>query len=120
MKTEENGHSKEEPVMQKASESRAQLRARQRIEDEAKSVYTQLTEKFFKYFLECDEPESDEVKDKIREFSSKWKMYCHKNNLLPKAYPIVEQYCDEVIKRFIEAKTNNISESPEINGPENV
>lgn len=82
--------------------SRKQKRHQERVSNEAKQAYEQLTKQFLDFFIFSDSPTEEKIVAKMEEISKKWRMYCQRKNLLPSVYPIVDQYMDGVIKQYSE------------------
>lgn len=82
--------------------TRNQKRHNERVSEEAKHVYTNLTAKFLEFFIYSDSPDEQKIVDKMDELSKKWRLYCKQKNLLPTIYPIVDQYMEGVIKQYSE------------------
>lgn len=74
----------------------------ERVEDEAKAVYSLLTEKFLACFM-ANDPESDEVTNKAKEVIAKWRVYCANKRLNDRAAGLMEKYCESISKQYEKA-----------------
>jgi len=88
-------------------ENKNQKRHAERVANEAKQVYTNLTARFLEFFIYSDEPHEQKIIDKMEEINIKWTIYCDRKKLNKEAYPIVKDYMDGVIKQYSE-KANGI------------
>lgn len=82
--------------------NRRQKRYQERVSAEAKQAYEQLTKQFLDFFIFSDSPTEEKIVAKMEEISKKWRLYCQRKQLLPNAYPIIDQYMDGVIKQYSE------------------
>lgn len=90
--------------------SRRQKRLHQRIEDEAKEMHARLIKIFFDFFIEHD-PNSDEVKAKAKDLSTKWKSFCHNRQLIKEAHSLVQDNCDAIIKQYNDQKNADTAQN---------
>lgn len=84
--------------------TRQERRAMARAEAEARQTLDILTGKFLEFFTDADDPEGQEVVDKMNQLSAQWKVYCHRRNLKKEAHPLVENYCKGVCEQYLKAK----------------
>lgn len=75
-----------------------------RAEFEARQTLDNVTSRFLDFFTEADEPEGQEVADKMTQLSAQWKTYCHKRGLKKEAHGLVENYCKGVLDQYLKAK----------------
>jgi hypothetical protein len=50
--------------------------------------------------MEADEPEGELVKEKMKEFSKKWRLYCNRLKFTAKSYPLLDEYMNGVIDQY--------------------
>lgn len=84
--------------------SRQQRRFMQRIEQEAHQTFNNLASKFLEFFTDSDDPEGQEVVDKMNQLSAQWKVYCHRKALNPTAQTMIESYCKGVCEQYLTEK----------------
>jgi hypothetical protein len=82
--------------------TRKQKRHNERVNADAKEVYTKLTAKFLEFFIYSDSPDEEKIVAKMDEIDRKWKVYCHQKKLKPEVYSIVNDYMTNVIKQYSE------------------
>jgi hypothetical protein len=92
------------PAPKQKQMTRQQRRFIQRIEQEAHQTLNNLAGKFLEFFTDSDDPEGQEVVDKMNQLSAQWKVYCHSKQLNKEALPMVENYCKAVCEEYIKAK----------------
>jgi uncharacterized protein (DUF849 family) len=92
-------------------ETREQRRYRERINQEAADVMKTLKDRFTDFFVTCENPEGEEVQEKIKQISAQWRTHCKRRNLIPAAYPVMDEYMDSVLKEYVDQK--NLKESQE-------
>ncbi len=97
---------KESPSQSNKPETREQRRYRERINIEAQEVIQKLQNKFSDFFTTCEDPEGQEVVDKIAEISAQWRTHCKRRGLVPAAYPVLDQYMDAQLRQYQELKNN--------------
>ena len=92
MNIDRNNETEKEIAYPKESKmTREQIRVKERIEAEANRVYQQLAEKFLSFMVECEDPEGPEVEEKKKQISAQWRLYCTRKQLLPVAYPVIDE-----------------------------
>lgn len=82
--------------------SRAQKRFIERVEQEANMVFTALCDKFLAFFSTCENPQGQEVKDKMAEINGQWLTYATRRQLNIQALSMVKDYMDSILKEFEE------------------
>lgn len=87
--------------------SREQRRAMDRIRSEVDQMYDRLCAQFFDFFIDND-PESEAVEQKAKELSSKWKVFCHRKNIVKELHGAIENFCTATIKEYKKAKDGAI------------
>lgn len=90
---------KEKPI------SRQQRRLIERKEQEAKNTHELLCQSFLDFFIEHEQPESEEVVNKWKSISAKWKVYCTAKNLNKPAYNLIDTFCQGLINKYKEENT---------------
>jgi hypothetical protein len=85
-------------------ETRDQRRQRERINNEAQQVIKTLQDKFFNFFIECENPEGPEVVEKMKQISAQWRLHCKRRNLIASAYTVLDEYMDNAIKEYYQQK----------------
>jgi hypothetical protein len=85
--------------------SRAQRRQMERIESDAKARYHAIADQFIKAFTEAIDPESEEIVQLMKKYDAQWRIYCKSKRLTDKAFPLVKEYCESVIKQYFEEKS---------------
>lgn len=81
--------------------TRRQRREMERGNAAAQETYFKLCQIFHNFFMEND-PNGIKVKEKQKELSAKWKMYCWNNRLKEEAMTAMDDYCDGVFKKYTE------------------
>ena len=84
--------------------TRAELRAKQRTEEEAKTIYVNTCRKFLDYFTTSDSPTGPETQEKINSIHAQWKVYCNRVRLLPSAYDMFKDYAQGLIDEYNKSK----------------
>lgn len=84
--------------------SRQQQRKVEQIEKEAMQTYAQLSEKFFNFFLNSDDPEGPEVEAKKIQLCSQWKMYCFRKRLTKEAFPMLDNEAKAILEAYRKTK----------------
>lgn len=84
--------------------TRQQRRLRDRIESEANDTYQQIAKKFFTFFITHDDPQGNEVRDRIRQVDAQWRMYCRKMNLIKDVHGMFEKYANGLIDEYVASK----------------
>ena len=80
--------------------SRAQRRAKERIEIEAKELHNTLCESFLSFITHADDPASEDVKAKAKQAGAKWKLYCSRRALKPEVRPLVDEFCNALMDEY--------------------
>lgn len=80
--------------------SRAQLRAAERIKEEADQLHRSLCGKFIQFFNNSDEPLGVDVHNKIKELSAKWKTYCHTKKIKVEFHDSIKDWCEKYLEDF--------------------
>jgi hypothetical protein len=87
-------------------ETREQRRMRERINNEAQEIIQTLQSRFSDFFLTCENPEGPEVVEKMKVISAQWRAHCKRRNLIPAAYPVLDQYMEDQVKQYYALKEN--------------
>jgi len=80
--------------------SREQKRKSERISEEAKKTYEAICDRFFEFFTQADDPNGHDVTNKASTVSKQWRLYCQRKGLLPKAYPLVDNFTRDLIDKY--------------------
>lgn len=88
--------------------TREQRRFMERLEKEARQTHANLSEKFFNFIVDSDDPEGQEVVDKMNQICALWKLYCSRKQLNKSAYNLLDQECQILIKLYLEKKSEGI------------
>jgi hypothetical protein len=88
--------------------SRQQRRAQERLKEEVQAVYKSLCDKFLDFFTQHDDPEGQEVINKVKQLGIQWHLYCKRKNLIASIYPALDQYMDSLLKEYLESKKQEI------------
>lgn len=83
--------------------TRAQRRARERLNNEAGDIIARLVNQWYEFFLDND-PDGQAVKDKQKEVSAKWRMYCQRRHFKPEIFPLIDKSIDKLIDDYKKAK----------------
>lgn len=86
------------------SEERKLTKHEQQLSDEVNRYHAALANKFFAFMCDTDDPEGPEVNVKRITLCAQWKMFCKRKGLLAIAYPLLDQYCEGLIKEYTDAK----------------
>lgn len=92
--------------------TREMKRKGERIAEEANKTYEAICDRFLEFFTHADDPNSREVTEKAASMSKQWRLYCQQKRLLPKAYPLVDNFIKGLIDQYnksevIESPTEN-------------
>jgi hypothetical protein len=94
--------------------SRAQRRAMERIDSEVKDVFTRLSNQFFNFLMDSDNPSEEELRSKLKEVNSKWIVSCRRLNVKEEFHKMLNQQCDAMISDYLTTKNGNSpSDQPE-------
>lgn len=85
----------QEPPKVEKKLTREQRRIMERVNREAHQQLSNLVNRFYESFMEND-PDSDEVTERQKEVSTKWKMYCHHRQLKKEALSMCDDRCNEL------------------------
>jgi len=86
--------------MQKLQLTRHQRRHQERVIQDAKNTFAMLTNKFFTYFTNSDDPLGYDVAEKRKSLNAIWKTYCHRARLINGASDKFNLYCDELVADY--------------------
>jgi hypothetical protein len=81
-------------------ETREQRRWRERLNVEVNQMLSSLQDKFIAFFMACENPEGEEVVEKMKDYSAKWKFFCKKKKLIPMAIPIMDDFMTNCINDY--------------------
>lgn len=84
--------------------SRHQRRFQERITAEAKQTHELLAEKFLLFFSQADNPEGEEVIERMKQVSAQWRLYCSRRQLNVKAFMAMDEFMDGILKQYQESK----------------
>lgn len=87
--------------------SKAELlvqKKRDQVSQEATRVSELLGNKFFDFFIHCDDPDSEEVQNKINQLHGQWMLFCKKKNLTPENYILIKSYCGFIVSEYRKEK----------------
>lgn len=84
--------------------SRAEIRDQERRSREAKEAYTRLVDRFSEFFLNHDNPEGQEVVDRMDQVVAQWQGWCRRLNLTPDARPAMEVALKRIVDQYYRAK----------------
>ena|SRR5690606_28560980 len=90
--------------------TRQERRRRDKINQEVQEAHRQLSDKFLNFFIECEEPEGQTVIDKMNQIDAQWRLFCNRKGLISKAYPLMNDYMEGVLKEYIQTKENGKGE----------
>lgn len=85
--------------------TREQRRKKEQIEKDAEDTFNKLSNRFLDFFVESDDPEGNEVHQKLVQISSQWKAYCSKRQLIPEAKTMIDTFAASVFKDYYDNKT---------------
>jgi hypothetical protein len=88
----------------KKPETREQRRWRERLNVEVNQMLSSLQDKFIAFFMACENPEGEEVVNKMKDYSARWKTFCKKKNLIPMAYPLVDDFMTNCLNDYLTEK----------------
>src|SRR5688500_10464207 len=95
-----------EPKNGEKKYTRAQLRAGERLKEQADLLHRQLCGRFVHFFMNSDEPEGNEVLNKAKELSAKWKMFCHREHIKPEFHNSIADFCKKYLEDYKATKDN--------------
>jgi hypothetical protein len=84
--------------------NRAELRRRERVNSEVKEALSLISQKFLTFFMESDDPESQEVVDKMNQIDAKWRVFCKSKSLIPRAYTLAKEEMEGIIQEYLKEK----------------
>jgi hypothetical protein len=99
----ETEHVQEEQPKEKPL-TREQRRKKEEIEREAEETFNRLSNRFLDFFIDAEDPEGNEVAEKLSTISAQWKSYCNKRQLVPQAKGMMDAYAASVLKDYQENK----------------
>jgi hypothetical protein len=85
-------------------ETREQRHERDRINTEAAGVIKSLQDQFMNFFMEAEDPEGNEVVEKMKVIDAKWRVYCKRRNLIGKAYPVMNEFMEAALQEYLAEK----------------
>lgn len=94
---------KREAAQQKGPLTREQRRARERLNEEVTEMINRLVRQWYQFFINND-PDSEVVKNKQKEVSAKWRMFCRMRHLKVEAFPLVDKSIAGFIEEYKKAK----------------
>lgn len=97
--------------LQKEKLSRREQRYRERVNQEVQSVISQLSDQFLNFLLSSENPEGNEVVEKMKDINAKWRVYCKRKNLIAKAYPVMELQMAQMAKEYLEEKNRDLGQA---------
>jgi hypothetical protein len=103
MQVQRSNEAAEQPKEEKPL-SREQRRIKERIEIEAKNTFDLLSDRFLNFFINHDDPEGNEVTQKLAQISSQWKTYCTKRQLIPQAKVMIDDFAASVLSDYRDNK----------------
>jgi hypothetical protein len=80
--------------------NRRQRRYNERVNAEVKQVIDELAEKFLKHVVTSDNPDGEETTEKVKQFSSQWRLYCKRKALVPKAYILMDEIMAGILNDY--------------------
>lgn len=83
--------------------TREQRRARERLNKEAGDMIARLVNQWYEFFLDND-PDGEEVKEKQKEVSAKWRMYCQRRHLKSEILPLIDNSITQLMDEYKKAK----------------
>lgn len=83
--------------------TREQRRVRERLNKEVSELIAKLVNQWYEFFLDND-PDSQVVKDKQKEVSAKWRMYCHRRHLKSEVFPLIDKSITQLMDEYKKAK----------------
>lgn len=79
--------------------TRDQRRAHERLNQEVNDTLAQLVGLWYQFFLQND-PESNEVKNKKKEISAKWRVYCERRHLKAELKGLADKAIDQLMDEY--------------------
>jgi hypothetical protein len=98
--------------------SRAERRRRDHINEQVQVKARDLQDKFLDFFTSCENPEGDEVLEKMKQIDALWRVFCKNKGLISKAYPIMNVYMAGVVQEYFDTKEGNTKDGKEETGSE--
>jgi hypothetical protein len=89
-------------------ETREQKRYRERINKEASEIIKRLQDKFSDFFITCENPEGEEVVNKMAEINAQWRTHCRRRNLVATAYPLLDDFMHVQVQEYYNNKNRII------------
>lgn len=96
-----------EPKEEKAPEkklTREQQRHVEQVEKAAFQTLKMLSDRYFNFFMQSDDPEGPEVEAKKVQLSSQWKAYCFRNKLTKEAFGIFDADVKAITAVYLASK----------------
>lgn len=90
--------------MSKIPTSRSEKRLREKVNAEAIEILKTMEDRFLSFFATVENPEGEEVPEKVKQISAQWRTYCKRRNLKPEAYTVLDDYMNSTIKEYHKAK----------------
>lgn|SRR5690554_3924122 len=90
----------DKPEIQEKPLSREQRRRQDRLNQEIFAVFEQLTAKFVSFFLDCENPDGEQVEERMKQMDAQWRVYCKRKNVLPKGYTLFREWCEQYLKDY--------------------
>lgn len=84
--------------------TRQEKRHNERTSKDANETLNILKDRFCDYFFTCADPDNEETQTRIKTVSAQWRGFCRRKNLLAKFFPIMDDFCNEVVKEYRENK----------------
>jgi hypothetical protein len=95
----------------KKVESRADRRRREQINTEAAQTIKTLSDQFMSFFIEAEDPEGNEVVEKMKSIDAKWRVYCKRRNLILSAYRVMSDFMEGAMKEYLTEKEGKLQDS---------
>lgn len=77
-----------------------QIEYNQRANRESDRIKRILCNKFREFFVLADNPEGDEVRDKIRQLNAQWMVHCKSWNLREAHFHDIKKYCEHLMHTY--------------------
>lgn len=79
-----------------------------RINTDAKRVYSSLAEKFMRFLTDSDDPEGDAVKAKQIQLNAQWRTYCRYKGVGETGFNVINEFCESMIQEYRDNKKGDV------------
>jgi len=73
----------------------------ERLQKEATHTHNMMCARFTDFLILCDDPSEEILRERAKQLSAQWKMFCKQKNLKYTVLNLVGDFCDKTIAEFI-------------------